>query len=170
MDKRGLSAAAIGAVVAAGLAGTAAGAGLVAFFGDRWGRRRVLLALSALGLLGGLGLAWGQGPWTLAALAFLGMVNGMGHDRGGAYALEQSALSGARSVGERTKTFAAYHAVGDAGAALGSLAAALVGVLGYHTLWLGYAAAMGAGLILYPALSAAVESSSGHAALSPVSA
>jgi len=47
--------------------------------------------------------------------------------------------------------------VGDTGAVAGSLAAALAPLAGYQTLWLGYAAAVGIGLLLYPWLSPAVE-------------
>lgn len=157
LDKRGYPASSIGVIVAAGLAGGAAATGLVAFLGDRVGRRRMLTALALMGLAGGLGLAWAPGAAVAAAFAFIGMVNGMGHDRGGAYALEQSALSPAEIVEERTRLFAGYHAVGDIGCAVGSLAAALVPWLGYRTLWGLYAGVTGAGSLLYPWLSNAVE-------------
>jgi MFS family permease len=157
LDKRGFGPASIGLIVSAGLAGGACMTALVSFFGDRWGRRRVLILLAIFGAAGGLGLALSPSVIVIAALSFLGMVNGMGHDRGGAYALEQSALSGATSVRERTKLFAAYHAAGDVGCALGSLAAALVALVGYKTLWFAYAAAMGTGALLYPMLSVSVE-------------
>ncbi|MBI5631239.1 MAG: MFS transporter [Elusimicrobia bacterium] len=156
LDKRGYTALSIGAIMAAGLGGGAVATGCVALLADRLGRRRVLTALAVLGLAGGLGLAWAPGV-AAAAFAFIGMVNGMGHDRGGAYALEQSALSAAGSVEERTRLFAGYHAAGDVGCACGSLAAALVPWLGYQTLWTLYACAVGAGLLLYPGLSEGVE-------------
>ncbi|MBI3552330.1 MAG: MFS transporter [Elusimicrobia bacterium] len=170
LDKAGFGTAAIGLILAAGLAGGAGATAFVSFFGDRWGRRKILLSFSFLAALGGLGLAFCPSAWALAALAFVGMVNGMGHDRGGAYVLEQSALSHCGGVQERTRVFAAYHAAGDSGSALGSLAAALVPVLGYPALWLAYAAAMGAGLLLYPGLSSAIELAEPRRALSPESA
>ncbi len=157
LDKKGLSPTAIGAVVAVGLAGGAVGTGLVSFFADRWGRRRALVILAAFGSTGGLGLALAPGLGMLLAAAFCGMINTMGHDRAGAYTLEQSALSGTETVEERTHTITVYHAVGDAGAVAGSLAAALAPLVGYQTLWLGYAVTAGTGLLLYPWLSQAVE-------------
>lgn len=169
LDKQGYSPSAIGAIVSAGLAGGAAATGVVAWLGDHIGRRRTLTALSAMGLLGGLGLAWAPGAAALALFAFIGMVNGMGHDRGGAYVLEQSALSAAGSAEARTRLFAGYHAVGDAGCACGSLAAALVPVLGYRVLWLLYAGVAGAGMALYPGLSRAVEAGEAPRPMSPQS-
>lgn len=157
LDKRGCPASSIGVIVAAGLAGGAAATGLVAFVADRFGRRRMLMALALLGLAGGLGLPWAPAAGVAAAFAFIGMVNGMGHDRGGAYALEQSALSAEGTLGERTRVLAGYHAAGDVGCACGSLAAALVPVLGYRTLWTLYSGVVGAGLLIYPWLSSAVE-------------
>ena len=169
LDKKGYGAGAIGAIVAAGLAGGAASTAGVTFFGDHWGRRKTLTLIAGLGALGGIGLMITPAAGFLAALAFLGMVNGMGHDRGGAYALEQAALSGEESVAQRTKAFARYHAVGDTGSALGSLAAALVPVLGYKVLWTGYAWVMGAGLLIYPFLSSGVEVAVPRRSLSPES-
>lgn len=169
LDKREASPAAIGAIVTAGLAGGAFGTGLVGFFADRWGRRRSLLALSACGLAGGLGLAFIPPFGALAVAVFLGMVNGMGHDRGGAYALEQSILAHEGSVRERTWSLTSYHAVGDAGSVLGSLAVGLTALVGYRSLWLGYAACMGAGLLLYPGLSAQAEAKDPRCKLSPES-
>lgn len=169
LDKRGSSPAAIGAVVTAGLAGGAFSTGLVGFFADRWGRRRMLFALAAGGLVGGLGLAFFPPVAALIVAVFLGMVNGMGHDRGGAYALEQSILSHEGTVQDRTWSLTVYHAVGDAGSVIGSLAVALTAVIGYRSLWLGYAACMGAGLLLYPGLSAQAEAKDPKRGFSPES-
>ncbi len=157
LDKRGYGAAAIGGVVAAGLAGGAVATGLASVYADRWGRRRTLWLLAALGALGGLALIHPSIPAAVLGAVFLGMVNGMGHDRGAAYVLEQAALSGGASVAERTRALAWYHAIGAAGAAAGSLSAAAAPRVGYPLLWSGYAAAMGAGVLLYPGLSSAVE-------------
>ena len=106
---------------------------------------------------------------AIAAAVFLGMVNGMGHDRGGAYALEQSILAHEGTVRERTWSLTVYHAVGDAGSVLGSLAVMLTALIGYRSLWLGYAACMGAGLLLYPGLSAQAEAKDPKRSLSPES-
>jgi MFS family permease len=169
LDKRGLSPAAIGAIVTAGLAGGAFTTGLVGFFADQWGRRRTLIALAAGGLIGGLGLAFSPSAGALIVVVFIGMVNGMGHDRGGAYALEQSILAHEGTVQERTWTLTVYHAVGDAGSVIGSLAVALTALIGYRSLWLGYAACMSAGLLLYPGLSAQAEAKDPKRGFSPES-
>jgi MFS family permease len=160
LDKRGLSPAAIGITITGGLAGGAFTTGLVGFFADQWGRRRTLLTLAALGLIGGLGLAFFPPLDALIVTVFLGMVNGMGHDRGGAYALEQSILAHEGTLDQRTRSLTVYHAVGDTGSVLGSLTVALIPFIGYRSLWLGYAACMGAGIFLYPGLSAAAEAKS----------
>jgi len=157
LDKRGLGPMAIGVAVTAGLAGGAVSTGLTGFFADHWGRRRTLLALATFGLIGGIGLAYFPPVGLLAAMLFLGMVNGMGHDRGGAYALEQSILAHEGTVHERTRSLSVYHAVGDSGAVVGSLLVALIPFIGYMPLWLAYSAFMGAGLLLYPGLSREAE-------------
>lgn len=169
LDKRGASPAAIGVIVTAGLAGGALSTGLVGFFADHWGRRRTLITLAAFGLAGGLGLAFFPPLGVLAVTVFLGMVNGMGHDRGGAYALEQSILAHEGTVQERTWSLTVYHAVGDAGSVIGSLTVALTALIGYRSLWLGYAACMGAGLLLYPGLSARAEAKEPKRGFSPES-
>ena len=88
----GLDARTIGVIVSVGLAGAAAGTFLVTFLADRLGHRRVLLAITLLSSAGGVVLALGSHPLILGAAAFLGMVNGMGRDRGAALVLEQAVL------------------------------------------------------------------------------
>ena len=84
---RGLDPAWIGAVVSAGLAGAALASLGVTLGGDRFGRRRTLIALTVLAGLSGLGFVLLSDPLTIALAAFVGMLNGMGCDRGAA--LEQ---------------------------------------------------------------------------------
>jgi MFS family permease len=114
----------IGAVVAAGLAGAMAGTALVTVAADRFGARRSLVGLALLSALGGAALALTAHPAALGAAAFLGMVNGMGRDRGAALALELAALPATVPDGRRTFAFAAYNVAQDAGHALGGLLAA----------------------------------------------
>jgi predicted MFS family arabinose efflux permease len=66
---------------------------------------------------------------ALAVAAGLGMVNAMGRDRGPAAALEQAWIPATTSDAGRTRAFAWYAAVQDAGHALGSLAAGLPALL-----------------------------------------
>ncbi|HEX6107286.1 MAG TPA: MFS transporter [Gemmatimonadales bacterium] len=125
----GLDAGAIGLVVSLGLAGAAAGTLLVTFLGDRLGQRRVLLAIALLSAAGGAALALGEHPMILGGAALIGMVNGMGRDRGAALVLEQALLPATVPEAERTIAFARYNVLQDIGHALGGLAAGLPAVL-----------------------------------------
>ncbi|MDE2293439.1 MAG: hypothetical protein KGL53_15265, partial [Elusimicrobia bacterium] len=138
-------------------------------FADRAGRRGTLFASALLAALGGAGLAAAPSFPALAAAAFLGMVNGMGRDRGGAYALEQSILAHEGSLPRRTWSLAVYHAVGDAGALAGSLLVILTPAIGYRLLWRIYAVCAGAGVVLYPWLSRRAEAKDVSRGFSPES-
>jgi predicted MFS family arabinose efflux permease len=110
------------AALAAGLLGAAVGLAAVTWGADRWGRRRTLVVLSCLQAVGGGCLAACAGSSSLAVLcAFVGMVNGMGRDRGPAVALEQAILPAATDDRGRTALFARYHLVLDLGHGLGVL-------------------------------------------------
>ena len=97
-----LDPAAIGAVVGAGLAGVATGGLLATVAGDRLGRRHLLAALSLVGAGGIVVLAVSSTPLVLAVAAFVGMVNGMGRDRGASVILDQAILPQAARDEERT--------------------------------------------------------------------
>jgi MFS family permease len=118
-------ASAIGLVISAGLAGMTAALVLVTFAGDRIGRRRTLVVLALLGGLGGLATAGLSGVAALVVVAFIGMLNGQGRDRGAALVIEQAALPSTGTDHERTRIFAWYNVLQDVGHALG----ALLGVL-----------------------------------------
>ncbi len=125
----GLDAGTIGVVVSAGLAGAAAGTFLVTFLGDRLGHRHVLLAVTFLSAAGGVALALSSHPLVLGAAALLGMVNGMGRDRGAALVVEQAVLPATVREAERTMAFAKYNVLQDIGHAVGGLAAGLPALL-----------------------------------------
>jgi MFS family permease len=150
----GQSGAEIGAVSAAGLAGAAAAALAVTLRGDRWGRRRTLVGLALLAVAGGGALLFLRSPWALAAVAFLGMANAMGRDRGASAVIEQATLPATVQPERRTLAFAWYAALQDGGHALGSLLAGLPALLA-GALALSQAAAGRATLALYPLLLAA---------------
>jgi MFS family permease len=103
---------------------------IVTWLGHALGFRRSLFALSVLASLGGLGLLVSTEPWWLAAVAFVGMVNGMGRDRGAALVLEQALLPATVDEAKRTFAFAQYNVLQDVGHALGGLLAGLPAVLG----------------------------------------
>ena len=143
---------AIGVVIALGLAGAAFSTLLVTFFSDRFGRRRTLLVLTILSVLGALMLALSASVLTLGIAAFLGMVNGMGRDRGAALVVEQSVLPATVPDGQRTLAFAQYNVLQDIGHAFGSLLAAAPALL-HRFLALDSAAALQHSMLIYAALS-----------------
>jgi MFS family permease len=163
----GLGAGTIGVLVTVGLAGAATGTLLVTLLGDRLGRRRVLLGTTLLSSAGGFALAAGSHPLVLGIAALIGMVNGMGRDRGAALVVEHAALPATTSDAGRTFAFARYNVLQDIGHALGSLAAGLPALLGESGVAAGapalrWSVAAYAALSLAPAaaylrLSAAVE-------------
>ncbi|HYH46114.1 MAG TPA: MFS transporter [Thermoanaerobaculia bacterium] len=121
----GLTPATVGLVAGAGLAGAAAGALAVTLWGRRWESRRPLLVFGLLAAAGGALMALASHPLALAAAAFLGMVNGMGRDRGPASVLEQAMIPATTGPAGRTAALAWYTALQDVGHAVGSLAAGL---------------------------------------------
>jgi MFS family permease len=167
LARLGFSAAAIGAVLSAGLAGATLALLIVAWAGDRLGRRRCLFGLSLLGALGGLGAALVSEPWAMAAAAFVGILNGMGRDRGAALVLEQAILPATTDDAGRTGAFARYNLLTDIGHALGALLAAAPTLLAaagidetqaFRAMFLLYAALLATGAPLALKLSASAES------------
>ncbi len=162
----------IGAIVSAGLAGAAVATLVVMLWGDRIGRRPVLLVVTALGAAGALGAAASSSPWIVGIASFLGMLNGMGRDRGAGLVVDQAILPETVDARGRTKAFAWYGVCQDAGSALGGLLAGLPalirGVTGagdMESVRIGFAAH--AGLLLlaavpYLALSPAAARSPAH--------
>ncbi len=129
LARSGFDPAGIGAVVTAGLSGAAAAALLVTLTGDRLGRRKTLIFLSLLGAAGGAVVAFASNPVLIGAAAFLGMLNGMGRDRGASMILDQAILPATAPPERRTAVFAWYNVVQDAGHAIGALAAGLPALL-----------------------------------------
>ena len=119
----GLSPAVIGGVVSAGLWGAALGALVATLYGDRIGRRRLLVAVAIVGGFGTATVALASDRVVLVACSFLGMVNGMGRDRGAALILEQAILPSTVADRSRTISFAWYNVMQDAGSGLGALLA-----------------------------------------------
>ena len=162
-----ISGRAFGAIVSAGLVGAALAAVVATFAGDRIGRRRFLVLTTLLSIAGTLVFAWSRSPLVLAAAAFVGMVNGMGKDRGAALILEQAALPGTTTNADRTRTLAWYamlqdlgHAAGSALAGVPALLAATTGLRGVapHRATLLACALLGVvALILYARLGSDVE-------------
>jgi len=167
LAKLGQSPAAFGVVLAAGVAGIAVAAAGVTFWGDRFGRRRGLIAVAIASAAGGAVIAVASDFALLAAAAFLGMMNSLGKDRAAAMALEQAILPGTVDDAGRTRVFAWYNVTQDIGHGVGAALAAApellraagiageveslrVAVAAYAALWLAAAA-------LYARLSPAAE-------------
>ena len=123
LAEAGFSTAEIGMLIGTGLAGSSLATAVVSVRGDRWGRRRVLVVLALLSAVGYAALALFTTLTPLIILGFVGMLNGMGRDRGAASALDQAILAATVSEERRTWALAWYNVVLDAGHALGALAA-----------------------------------------------
>jgi len=119
----GFSATQIGLLIGVGLAGSSLAMVIVSLRGDAWGRRRVLIGLTVLSATGYIALALFAHAVALVPLAFIGMLNGMGRDRGAASALDQAILPEIVSMDRRTWALAWYNLVLDGGHAFGGLAA-----------------------------------------------
>lgn len=128
----GFSASTIGAMVTAGLAGGAAATLLTTFFADSFGRKNTLLVITLLTAVMGLLIPFVNEPLLLGIIVFLGMVNGMGRDRGAALVIEQAILPSTTTDDKRTKLFAWYNVLQDSGHAIGAL---LVGLPVIFTQW-----------------------------------
>jgi MFS family permease len=131
----------VGAIVFGTLLGSAALTLWVGLATDRLGRRRVLLAASALMLLTGIGFATLTSFWPLFAVAVIGTLNPSAGDVSLFLPVEQAALAEAAAVGDLTSMFALYNVAGALAGALGALASGIPAII-----------AVGHGLALAPAL------------------
>jgi len=123
LAKLQFDAATVGLVVGGGLGGAALAALLVTVVGDQIGRRKALLALACAGAAGTVLFVLGSGLSVLLPAAVVGMLNGMGRDRGAALVLEQAILPGTTGEARRTMGFAWYSMLQDIGHSLGALLA-----------------------------------------------
>src|SRR5207302_2410808 len=125
----------VGMLVTVGLSGVAVATLLTSFLADHAGRRRTLVVLGLLTALGALALATTRRLELLLFAAFFGMINGLGRDRGPAYALEQALLPETTTPGRRTYLLAWYGLILDVGLAIGSLLAGVPALLRGHWGW-----------------------------------
>ena len=166
LGNRGYSTALIGAVVGLGIAGGAAMTALVMRYADRVGRRRTLIVLSFVSAAGLAGIVSAPTAGLLLLVAFLGMVNGMGRDRGPAGTLEQAMLPATTTAAGRTWVLAWYNVVLDAGHAIGAAVAAVPALLqsngwrqgdAHRAVFFGCAIAVAVTAIAYSLCSPVVE-------------
>ncbi|HTL48368.1 MAG TPA: MFS transporter [Verrucomicrobiae bacterium] len=106
--------------VSLGLCGCAAATFIVTFAGDRFGRRISVAFVGLLMAAGGLAAALSRSEAVLFTAFFIGMVNGMGRDRGASMTLDQIMLAQVTDSRHRTQTLAWYSLVVDSGNAVGA--------------------------------------------------
>jgi len=116
----------IGLIVSAAFAGTFALTVIIAGWGDRIGRRRLLMAGSALMTTAALIPLVNREPLLLALIALSGMVAVNANESTGLQTVDQALLPQSVPDQQRTKAFAFYNLVASGAAALGALS---VGVL-----------------------------------------
>ena len=124
-SRLGLDAAQIGVVLSAALWGAALAALLTLVLGPRLSQRGLLLALTGLPVLGATVLLSTDSYPLIVASAFVGMLNVHGRDRGAIPILEQTLFPATTDAGQRTRVFAWYNVLMDAGYAVGGLTAGL---------------------------------------------
>jgi MFS family permease len=121
----GLSAAQIGIVLSCALWGAAFAALATLVFGPRFTERTILVSLTVLPVVGGAIFLATDAFALLALAAFIGMFNVNGRDRGAIPIVEQAVFPATTDDAGRTRVFAWYNVLLDAGYALGGLLAAL---------------------------------------------
>lgn len=126
----GLPGTEIGLILSAALAGTMLLTLLITFWGDRIGRRRLLLLGSALMLLAALIPTVGANSIVLAFIGLSGMVGVTSHESSGLHSIDQAVLPQTAPAEQRTAVFALYNMVTASTSALGALAAAVIPAVG----------------------------------------
>jgi len=121
----GFSATQIGGVLSAALWGAALAALITLVIGPRLPERAMLVALTALPMLGGVVLIAADAFPIVLVAAFVGMLNIHGRDRGAIPILEQALFPATTTDADRTRVFAWYNVLLDSGYAVGGLFAAV---------------------------------------------
>lgn len=118
----GLSAAGVGAVLTATLAGDILVSLWVTMVADRVGRKRMLLLGSLLMIIAGLVFLFTTNPILITLAAIIGIVSPSGGEIGPFLSIEQAALSQLVPDNRRTRLFGWYNLVGSFATAAGALA------------------------------------------------
>jgi hypothetical protein len=113
----------IGKLLFAGLAGAAVAVGVVTFVRETLDARRFLMTITILSAAGLVAVAIDLPIGAVFAAAFLGMVNGMGRDRGAALVIEHAILPATTLPADRTAVLGRYTAIQDCGHGLGAMLA-----------------------------------------------
>jgi MFS family permease len=157
LGSRGFDEVQIGVLIAAGLAGMAVGTGAAGFLADRFGRRKSLVLISVIMACGAGMLAVAESFLPVFLASFIGMVNGMGRDRGPAQAIDQAIIAQSVPAERRTTAFSRYTFLQDIGTGIGSLLAGFSSSNHHPTAILLYAGAVLVSALFYPVMTSAVE-------------
>lgn len=118
----GLSAAGVGAILTATLAGDILVSFWVTVVADRVGRKRMLLLGAVLMILAGLTFLLTTDPLWITLAAIIGIVSPSGGEIGPFLSIEQAALSQQVADHRRTRVFGWYNLAGSFATAAGALA------------------------------------------------
>ena len=143
-----LSPAVIGLVLSGALAGTLGLTVVITLYGDRIGRRRLLVLGSALMGLAAVIPMVGANPLLLLVIGLTGMVAVSSNENTGLQSVDQAVLPQTVPPRQRTAAFAAYNLVAAAASALGALAVGPMVALG-DALGLAGAARFAPAFVLY---------------------
>jgi len=157
----------IGLVLSAALAGTLALTLVIALWGDRIGRRRLLVIGSGLMLLSAVIPLVGANPLLLVLIGLSGMVAVTSSESTGLQSVDQAVLPQTVPDRQRTAAFALYNLIAAAASAVGALsvgpmvalgeALGLSGAAVYTPAFITYAVAGLASTLLTATLDARVE-------------
>ena len=164
LDEVGFTPIEVGFILTATLIGSAMLTGIVTARADRLGRRRMLMAGSALMALGGIIFAVAHTPWLLVVAALTGTISATSGEVGPFETVESAILPQTTSEKRRNRAFGLYSAVGAAMVALGALASGVPArtsrldlLTSYRLMFWLYAAIGAATLLIASRLSQKVE-------------
>jgi MFS family permease len=165
----GLGERAVGLLFSLTLAGDAGISLWLTTSADRFGRRRTLLLGALLMALAGAAFLLTRNPLLLAAAAIIGVISPSGNEIGPFLSVEQAALSQLVPDQRRTQVFAWYNLSGSFATATGALTSGWLAMIlqsngwsilaSYRAILTGYALAGGILVLLFLALSPAMETS-----------
>lgn len=163
LDAIGLSAAAIGWIFTAALAGGAVMTVIITAVADRFGRKALLIVGAGLMALAGGVFAVSKDPILLTVAAIFGTISPSGKEVGPFLSIEQAILPQTTSDQQRTAVFSAYNLVGSFAGAVGALAVglpslfSLTTISGYRLLVWSYVGSAILLAVLFALLSTRVE-------------
>jgi MFS family permease len=166
LQQLGLSPFQIGIVLTAAVAGSALMNVFWSLLADRFGRRRTVVTMAILMIVGGLLFAFTDPLWPLVVGAFTGTISASSSEVGPFLTVEQAILPQTAPDERRTWLFSVYDTLGNLAGAAGALFTGAVGLFArlglagadaYRPLFVIYAAIGLVNLLLFLSLSEAVE-------------